>query len=127
MTIYGNLPEGAHAAEFVASHYDPNYNVETGTLSSGQKVVDGQLLQASGSEMIAKAATLTTDGDFAVPVLGIVIGNWDASATGTNADILDVPYIARGPLVVKADALTYPSGSEDEAAAALVAMDIIPR
>lgn len=128
MTIYGNLPEGAHAGEFIASHYDPNFNVETGTVSSGQNLVDGQLVQLSGGELVAKDATLTTDGDFATAVEGIVIGNWDASATGTNADIPDVPYIKRGPLVVKADALTYPSvGTEDEANAALVALNIIPR
>ncbi len=128
MTIYAAQNEGKHAGEFIVSDYDPNYAVETGTLSSGQKAVDGQLLQITGGELVAKNATLNTAGAFTTPIEGIVIGNWDASATGTNADIPDVPYIKRGPLVVKDAAITYPSTpTKDEAQRDLRLMLIIPR
>lgn len=106
-----SFTEGKHEGEFIISEANGTRSRETITVASGQKLVDGQAFQLSGGKAVAKDATVDTDGAFVTAVAGFIIGNWDASATGTNADIPGVPYIARDA-EVKAAALTLPSGKE---------------
>lgn len=126
------LTEGLHAGEFIHWEAGPEvlYTRSSGTLSSGQKVVDGTLLQITGGELVTKATTLNSaQTAFTVPIEGIVIGNHDASATGTNADIKKVPYLKYGPAVVIEEKLTFPAGATQKtvAIAALVAKGILVR
>jgi hypothetical protein len=119
--------EGKHPGEFIIAEYDQNYSREVATLLSGQKLVDGQVLELSGGKLRSKQATVNTDDTFAVAVVGVLVGNWDASATGANADIPNVPYVARGPITVREASLTLPSGQEDLAVADLKALGIVAR
>jgi hypothetical protein len=123
------LDESKHAGEFIEAEFDQNFNREVGTVSSGQNLVDGTIVQLTGGELVAKATTLDTEGDFVVPIEGIVIGNWNASSTGTNADIPNVPYLKRGPAVVSEAMLTFPAGTPQRAQAIedLAALGIICR
>lgn len=120
------LNEGQHPGEFLVWEANASYTRETRTVSSGQNLVDGQLVQLSGEELVAKAATLDTDGNFTTAIEGILIGAKDASATGANADIPDSLYLKRGPALVKLDLITFPAGSPARAKAItdLLAMDI---
>lgn len=124
-----SLTEGQHPSEFIVSEFDtPNYCREVAVVSSGQNLVDGQLVQLSGSELVAKDTDVDTEGAFTTAIEGIVIGNWNASSTGTNADIPDVPYLKRGPAVVADALLTYPSvGTKAQAVADLLALGIVVR
>lgn len=120
------LTERQHPGEFLVWEANAEYTRETGTVSSGQKLVDGTVLQLTGGELVAKAATLNTAGEFTVPIEGILIGYQDASATGANADIPDCLYLKRGPALVKLDLITFPAGSPARAKAItdLLAMGI---
>ncbi len=106
-----SFTEGKHEGEFIISEANGTRSRETITVASGQKLEDGQAFQLSGGKAVAKDANVNTDGTFVTPLKGFIIGNWDASATGTNADITDVPYIARDA-EVKAAALKLPTGKE---------------
>lgn len=119
MTVF---TESQRAGEFIKSQGNGDISREVATLASGQKVVDGTIMVFSATKLVAAAATdVTSDG--VTELAGIVIGNWDASATGTNADILRVPYIARDAEVVGA-LLTYPEETTegDETAAFVAAL-----
>ncbi len=125
-----SFTESQHAGEFILYELDLYYNRLAGTVSSGQKLVDGQLVQLSGGELIAKATTLNSaQTAFTVDIEGILIGNWDASATGTNADIKKVPYLKYGPAIVVEEKLTFPAGATQKtvAIAALTARGILVR
>lgn len=106
-----SFTEGKHDGEFIISEANGTRSRETITVASGQNLVDGQAIQLSSSKAVAKDATVNTAGTFVTALEGFIIGNWDASATGTNADIPGVPYIRRDA-EVKAAALTLPSGKE---------------
>jgi hypothetical protein len=124
------LTEGQHAGEFILYELDLFYNRLTKTVSSGQKLVDGQLVQLSGGELIAKNTTLNTaQTAFTTAIEGILIGNWDASATGSNADIPNVPYLKYGPAIVVEEKLTFPAGATQKtvAIADLTARGILVR
>lgn len=124
------LTEGKYPNEFVASVGNGDISREAGTLAMGEKVVDGQLLRMTGGKLYAvDPGDITTEGltDFE----GIAVGDHDASATGTNADIPGIPYIARLAEVIEAN-LTYPEesteGGEKAACdAAMAARFIFPR
>lgn len=105
------ITEGKHAGEFIISEANGTLSRDVVTVTSGQKLEDGQAIQITGGKAVAKDATVNTAGAFTTALLGFVIGNWDASSTGTNADILGVPYIAR-LAEVKAAALKLPTGKE---------------
>lgn len=122
------LTEGQHPGEWLVSQANGTRSREEATVAQGQKLVDGQLVQLSGGKLVAKAVTLTTEGDFATAIEGIVIGDQDASATGTNADIKHVAYIKRDA-EVKQDLLTFPAGTPQlaQAIVELEAMGIIVR
>lgn len=116
--------EGQHEGEFIVEEFgDHNFCREVATVKSGENLVDGQLVQLDGANLVAKDAILNTAGEFETAVEGIVIGNHDA----TDAAIDDVVYFKRGPLVVDGASLTYPTDVEDEADAALLALNIVVR
>lgn len=113
------LNEGQHIGEFIVGELavaGGQISRDKATLTSGQKLTDGTLLQLTGGKLVAKATNLNTAGAFIVPIEGILIGNWDASATGTNADIPGVPYIAR-IAAVDTTKLVFPAGSPQKAEA----------
>lgn len=85
------LTESRRAGEFIVSQGNGAISREVATLASGQNVVDGTVLAFNEAGKLVKM-TLIHPAD---ALAGVVIGNWDASATGTNADIIRVPYIAR--------------------------------
>lgn len=114
-----SFTEGKHAGEFLLSEGNGDISREVITIASGQKFEDGEVFQLSSGKAVTKDATVNTAGVFVTPVSGIIIGNWDASSTGTNADILGVVYIARHA-VVKAAALKLPTGKETLAKADLL-------
>lgn len=114
MVVY---TEGQHAGEFIVSELPSRGSRSAGILKSGLDLSDGQLLTVDNTgDLIVLPATLTTEGDLANEVVGILIGNWNSSATGTNADIPDVPYID-WTASVKEDLLTFPAGANPKAAA----------
>lgn len=121
-----SFTEGKHAGEFIISEANGTRSRETITVKSGQSLVDGQAFQLNTGKAVAKDATVDTDGVFVTALVGFIIGNWDASATGTNADIPGVPYIARDA-EVKASALTLPSGKEALAKSDAAELGIISR
>lgn len=108
MTVY---TESKHAGEFIVSQANGALSREAATLTSGQKVVDGTVMAFATGKLVAMEGD-DIDSEGASNLAGIVIGNWDASATGTNADILQVPYIARVAEVNDA-LLTYPAESSE--------------
>lgn len=125
------LTEKQRPGEFLVSEGPGNYSREVLTLESGQTVVDGQvMMRASATKMVALdygTETLTEAAD----IIGIVLGDWDSSPTGTNADISGVPYIAR-LAEVDGSLLTYPDessegGEEAAVVAALLALGIVVR
>lgn len=102
--------EGQYAGEFIVGelHTGGEPSRESGTLTSGQTVVDGEILSISGSKLVAHDGALNTEGDLVAPVEGIAIGNHDASA----GDVAGVPYFARMG-AVKDAMLTYPEESTE--------------
>lgn len=121
-----SFTEGKHPGEFLLSEANGTRSRETGTLTSGQKLVDGTALQITGGKLVVKDATVNTAGAFTHALVGFLIGDWDASATGENADIPGVPYIARDA-EVKSSSLTLPSGKETLAKTDAALLGIIAR
>ena len=87
--------EGRHKEEFLVSEGNGSISRDAATLASGQKVTDGTVLVFSAGKLQAAAGTLNSSNKATETFAGIVSGSWDASSTGTNADITGVPYIAR--------------------------------
>ena len=120
------LTEAQHREEFLLSEANGSLSRETGTLASGESVVDGQTLRLSGGKLYAvDTVDIVTEGltDFE----GIVIGDYDA----TGGDVTGVPYIARNA-EVQDDLITYPSestegGEKVATVAAMKAVSIIAR
>lgn len=110
--------EGQHPGEFIVWERDLEGSRKLGTVTSGQNLKDGQLVQLVSGKLVAKAITLNTAGHYTVPIEGIIIGNHDASASGANADIPKVPYIYKDALVKDA-LLTYPAGTPQKTEAVL--------
>lgn len=96
--------EGQHTGEFIVSEANHTLSREVGVIKSGTVLVDGQLVELDDGKLVAKTADVTTEGDFDVPIEGIVLGNWDA----TGGDIPEVPYIKRLAEVNEGE-LTFPS------------------
>jgi hypothetical protein len=128
------LIENQTAGEFLVSEGNGAISRESGTLLSGQLVADGTVLVLAASKLRAAVeADFDTDGTI-VGFAGIVVGRYDASATGTNADIKNVPYIAR-LAEVNDELVVYPEiGTDTEDAdrktavlAAMTAVMIIAR
>lgn len=74
--------EGLHNAEFLVAEAHPDLSRESAILTSGQNVVDGQLVKFSTGKLVAAVAA-----DAAVD--GVIIGNWNVTAD------TKVSYVAR--------------------------------
>jgi len=113
--------ETKHAGEFIMHEYPLHYCRNSRVVPSGQNLVDGQLVQLSGANIIAKNTTMNTAATaYTTAIEGIVIGNWDRTASGPDgaADTnLPVPYLARGPAIVREGSLTFPAGTPQKAVA----------
>lgn len=134
MTVqdYTVLTDKQRKEEFLLSEANGALSREVGILASGQKVTDGRVLKLSGGKLVVAAGT-NIGGVSEETIVGIVSGDWDASATGTNADIPGVPYIAR-EAEVRADKVKLhdvTGGSEPNATTAVVnalkALNIVRR
>lgn len=129
----GTKTEGKHAGEFIMHEYPLAYCRGAAVVSSGQNLVDGQLVQLSGTELIAKATTLNSaQTAFTVAIEGIIIGNWNQTSTGPDGAVDSpdpAPYLKRGPAIVRDASLTYPAGATQKtvAIAALAAAGILVR
>ena len=112
------LTEGRHAAEFLMSEANGMRSRENGTVASGENLVAGQLVKASGANLVAY-----TDGS---TPLGVLLYNVDATGGALKA-----AYIARDA-EVNVDMLTFPAENSDatvktDAIAALKVLGIIAR
>lgn len=110
--------EGRHKGEFLMSRANGDLSMEVATLTSGQKVVDGQVLSVVGGKLVAATGHLASSGLSDEVFGGIAFGNYDASATGANADtsIVVVARLAE----VKANALKFNALSGGAATTAIV-------
>jgi hypothetical protein len=110
MSQYGStLTEGAHKAECLISEAAGSRSREQAVLSSGQVVVDGQVLTLSGGEYIA------AEGDETASTLAVALGNYDA----TDGDV-DIVILKRD-CEVRESALSV-TGSEGNLTAVIVAL-----
>lgn len=95
------LTEKNHFEEFLFSEGNGNISREVITVASGQNLKAGQPFQLSAGKAIAATGTVNTAGLIVTHITGVLSKDADASSTGTNADILNVPYIARHAEVVE--------------------------
>jgi hypothetical protein len=116
------LTEGQHKGEFLLSEAPGTLSREVGTLSSGQNVVDGQVLKWSGTELIAAAGTLNSDDSSAEDIAGIAYGAVDASSSGPGGAV-DTPivYIARLAEVKLDNVTLYTAAADADKTAAVKA------
>ncbi|WP_035661443.1 head decoration protein [Bradyrhizobium sp. Ec3.3] len=89
------LTEPQHRGEFLVSEANGHLSREVGTLASGNIAKDGRALKLVGGKLVPAAGTTHTDGTSDENIVGIALGDHDASATGANADVPGVVYIAR--------------------------------
>lgn len=127
------LTEGQHQGEFLISEAEGTRARATATVTSGQNLVDGQLVMLSGGKLVAHDGLLDTSGAVITAVEGIMFGNYNASSTGPKgaADWPGAVYIARDAEVNDAD-LTYPTettvgGEKAACVASLKTLGIITR
>lgn len=111
--------ETQHMGEFLVSEGEGTISREKATLKSGEKVIDGCVVALSTGKLVAAT------GASGEKVVGIILGAHDASATGTNADIKNVPYVAR--LAEVDSSLVTPKASGTVDWAQLNALFIIAR
>lgn len=122
--------EGVHAEEFLFSEGEGSISRDTGTLTSGLKLKAGQPVSLTGGKFVASTGAVNTAGAIINPVVGILVHDTDASATGANADITGVAIISRLAEVVGATLQGYNSlGGTQKAAVtkSLLALNIIVR
>lgn len=120
------LTQGKYAGEFLLSEGNGAISRANGTVVSGQNLKAGQVVMDNGAGKLTALTAAGTSGDLDGTVLGILLGNVDASAGDVAA-----AYIARDA-EVNGNELTYPTesttGGEKAAAnAALAALNIIVR
>lgn len=124
--------ETQHQGEFLLSEAPGTLSREAGVLSSGQVVVDGQVLKWSGTELIAATGSIDSDDASDEDVAGIAYGNYDASADGPKGAV-DTPivYIARLAEVKLANVTLYTAAAAALKTAAMKAklktMNIVTR
>jgi len=87
--------ESQHRGEFLLSQANGSLSREVGVLAAGNVAKDGRAVKLVGGKLVPTAGTSHTDGTSDEAVVGIVLGDHDASATGANADVPGVVYIAR--------------------------------
>lgn len=81
--------EGFHPAEFLLSEGAGSISRETALLTSGQSVLDGQVLKFTAGKLVAAVGTHDSDGETTEDLAGVVVGNHVVSAD------TPVVYIAR--------------------------------
>jgi hypothetical protein len=107
--------EGQHTGEFLVSEGNGSISREVRNIASGTTLVDGQLLQLSGDNLVP----LTAGGT----VVGIAYGGGTATVQRPKR----LPYIAR-LAEVKYELLTFPADSDQAAiVGALKQLGIIVR
>ncbi len=119
--------EPLHTGGFIVSEANGFRSRETATVLSGQTLVAGEVVQLSGTKLIAASGSLDSADDVSTAVVGIMHAAVDAS----SADVDNAVYIARDAEVVDAD-LTYPDestagGEKVATVASLAALGIIAR
>lgn len=119
------LSEGRHASEFILSEANGNLSREKGTLASGQNLSAGTVLMGPSTALTALTA-VGTAGDLDGTVIGILIGNVNATSGDTPA-----AYLARAAEVIDGS-LIYPTestggGEKVAAVSALKTIGIIVR
>lgn len=85
--------EGKHRNECLLSEANGELSREVGTIASGQdktKTLDGRAVKDNGSGKLIVAAGTNTGGSSTEPIVGVLLGNYDASGGDTPA-----AYIAR--------------------------------
>lgn len=108
-----SITEGNYAEEFLFSEGNGNISREVGVVSSGQGVLPaGQVVQLSGTELVAITGTVNTAGAIVTPAKGILCVEVDTTA----GDVANVPYIARDAEVVLTK-ITLPGGTTQKNAA----------
>lgn len=88
--------ETQHKGEFLLSEAPGTLSREAGTLSSGENVVDGQVLKWSGTELVAAVGTVDSSGNNTEDIAGIAYGAVNASSSGPKGAVdMPIAYIAR--------------------------------
>lgn len=116
--------ETQHPGAFIAAELDCNLSRQTGTLASGQVLIDGTVVMTNGSGKLVAADGSGTSGELDGTVVGILIGAWDATA----GDIALVPYIHNNA-AYKSALVTMPNQATEDTTitTALAALFITPR
>ena len=124
------LNEGQHTGEFVVSVVDAGEGstlcFESGTLKSGDSVVDGQPVILESGEIRPAVGSVDTAGDSDEAIVGLAYGAFDATGGA-----IPITYVAR-LAEVNEDLLHYPTTSDQATTnaaitAALKALFIILR
>jgi hypothetical protein len=114
--------ETQHKGEFLVSEAPGTLSREQGILSSGQNVVDGQVLKWSGTELIAAAGTINSADENTEDIAGVAYGAVNASSTGPNGAVdSPVVYIARLAEVKLANLTLYTAAADADKTAAMKA------
>lgn len=112
---------GKYTAEFIVSEANGYRSRRTGTLSEGETVVAGEVLQFdSAGDLVPFDGTVDTAG--VDEAAGIAFDNYDS----TDGALGGVVYIG-GDAEVNLGELTFPSGSEEAVIASLAKIGIICR
>lgn len=119
--------EKQHKGEFLLSEAPGTLSREAGVLSSGENVVDGQVLKWSGVELVAAVGTVNSAGENTEDIAGIAYGAVNASSTGPGGAV-DTPivYIARLAEVKLAN-LTLYTGSVTSPKTAAMKADLLAK
>ena len=129
------LTEGKHAEEFLCSEGNGSISREVGTVTSGQKFPPGRVLKLSGGKLVVATGS-NSSGVSDEAIVGVSSFGADASATGTNADIVNKEggvYIARNAEVKLAGVVLHEvsggglANANTAVKAALKALNIILR
>lgn len=106
------LNEGGGVGIFIVSEASGTRSREEGTLKQGENVLDGALLKWDAGKLVAvDNDDLDSEGSIE-NFAGLVIGNFDASSSGVNADWPHVPYLARDA-EVNIDEMSLPEESTE--------------
>lgn len=125
--------EAQHQGEFLISEANGSLSRESGTLTAGQKVVDGQVLKLVGGKLVEAAGTLDSSNNSTEVIVGIAYGAWDASSSGPLGSVdRTIPYIARLAEVFNSKVTYHESGTNAAAKTAAIKaelkdLNIIPR
>jgi hypothetical protein len=121
------LTEIRRPGEFIVSEGNGTVSRDVGTLQIGHVVADGTVVKVVTETEGDVLAPLTAD-DFdtegvatEVTIAGVLIGHHDSSATGANAAIPGLPYIARSA-EVDSSLLVLFSGSSAQDLADVIAV-----